>query len=70
MQYSAEELEEMPTLATGQTDDLKIDTGSRRVWLSRSPNLIADGGKFKRRVMVERLICGKWQIINEYEGAE
>lgn len=35
MQYIRAELEKLPTLCVGQADDLKIDTGTIRVWLSR-----------------------------------
>ena len=33
--YFFAELNRLPTLSTGQTDDLKLDTGDVRVWLSR-----------------------------------
>jgi hypothetical protein len=48
-------LDSLPTLATGQADDLKIDTGNRRVWVSR-----VDGS-----VSVERLKNGRWEIVDD-----
>jgi hypothetical protein len=52
--YSPQELREMPTLASGQTANLKIDTGTLRVWLCRVTN----------EVIYERLINGRWTIVN------
>ena len=53
------ELEEMPTLAEGQAADLKIDTGSLRVWLARTS--IPDGET--RPIQVEQLQEGRWVDI-------
>jgi hypothetical protein len=65
--YTASELEAMPTLAVGQADDLKVDTGSVRVWLSRCG--IADGMKYNNQVTVEVLdVVGSWFTIEEYPG--
>lgn len=36
--YTSEELEELPTLSEGYTQDLKVDDGDFRVWLSRIDN--------------------------------
>ena len=33
--YTVDELDKMPTLCCAQADDLKIDTGTMRVWLCR-----------------------------------
>ena len=56
--YRLEDLEAMPTLCVGQADDLKIDTGTRRVWLSRMT--IEDGMPYDNQVSVEKLIDGRW----------
>ena len=41
--YTFAELDRLPTLATGQAEDLKIDEGMRRVWLSRvDPGLVIE----------------------------
>lgn len=42
----------LPTLTQGQADDLKIDTGTERVWLSRMT--VEDGMEFDNEVTVER----------------
>jgi hypothetical protein len=64
--YTAEELENLPTLATGQADNLKIDTGTIRVWLCRCG--IADGMPYDNAITVERLINGRWVEVDQYPG--
>jgi hypothetical protein len=64
LRYSLAELEQMPTLATGQTDDLKVDTGASRVWLARTS--IEDGESYNNRVTIEDLVDGQWVIVQEY----
>jgi hypothetical protein len=59
--YDPADLEDLPTLATGQAADLKIDTGTVRVWLSRcGPK---DGET--RPVQVEILRNGRWIDADE-----
>lgn len=53
------ELEQLPTLAVGQAANLKIDTGTMRVWVSRCGT--RDGEQYP--VQVERLIDGRWVDI-------
>ncbi len=65
-QYTVEELEAMPTLAVGQADDLKVDTGEERVWLSRCG---AEDGQIYR-IGHEHLIDGRWVVVSEYEPVE
>lgn len=50
------DLQALPTLSQGHTADLKIDTGTLRVWLSRMT--IADGEL--EPVQIERLRDGRW----------
>ena len=57
------ELEAMPTLAQGQAADLKIDTGTMRVWVSRCG--LRDGETHP--VQVERLMDGKWVDITNQD---
>jgi len=64
--YTAEELKKMPTLHSGHFDNLKIDTGTVRVWLSRMT--VADGAPYNNQVTVERLLAGKWTEVDKYEG--
>ena len=64
--YSLKHLEAMPTLATGQADDLKIEIlGSAgegvRVWLSRCT--VEDGEPYNNKVTVEKL-----QHYSRHEG--
>lgn len=51
--YSLAHLESLPTLAQGQTDDLKIETPTTRVWLSRCT--VEDGEPYNNKVTVEIL---------------
>jgi hypothetical protein len=64
--YTAEELESKPTLCVGQESDLKVDTGRKRVWLSRCG--VEDGEPFDRKVTVERWDGRRWVISAEYPG--
>jgi hypothetical protein len=64
--YTADELRDLPTLSVGQADDLKVDTGTRRVWLGRCG--VADGAIYDNQVTVERLEDGKWILSECYEG--
>lgn len=66
MRYTADELRTTPTLATGQADDLKVDTGRTRVWLSRCS--VEDGEPFNDKVSVEILVDGCWLTAEEYAG--
>ncbi len=62
--YTLKELQVLPTLATGQADDLKIDTGSVRVWLSRCTR--EDGEPYDNKVSVEEYQNGRWVTIEQY----
>ena len=64
--YTADFLEKLPTLAVGQSDDLKIDDGKTRIWLSRCG--IADGMPYEKSISVEKLIAGTWQQVKIFEG--
>jgi len=64
--YTASELEDMETIHSGQYDNLKIDTGLKRVWLSRLT--VADGQPYDNQVTVESLIDGRWIKTQEYQG--
>jgi len=52
--YEASDIEHLPTLCQGQADDLKIDTGKLRVWLSR-----VDGS-----VSIEKRVNGRWEMVS------
>jgi len=53
MDYTAAELKKLRTISQGHTCNLKIDTGTTRVWLSR-----VDGS-----VTVEKLRNGRWEVV-------
>lgn len=56
MIYTYDELERMPTLHSGHFANLKVDTGTLRIWVSRMT--IADGELDP--IQVERLENGVW----------
>lgn len=60
------ELEALPTLAQGQTDDLKIESDSERVWLARTG--VADGEPWDNRVSVERNFGGAWIVVENWRA--
>ena len=64
--HTAAELEDLPTLAQGQADDLKIEDGDYRVWLSRCT--IEDGEPFNDAITVEVCINGSWIEGAKYPG--
>lgn len=66
MRYTKEELKAMPTIHSGQYDNLKIETPTMRVWLSRMT--VADGMPYNNQVTVEKLIDGCWVTVEEYPG--
>lgn len=66
MKYSLQQLESLPSLCVAQADDLKIDTGTTRIWLSRCGT--EDGEPYDNKVTVEQLIDGVWETTEEYEA--
>lgn len=65
--YTLKELEGLKTMMQGQADDLKIEDGNTRVWLSRMT--IEDGMPYNNQVTVEELNKnGSWNTIEEYEA--
>jgi hypothetical protein len=61
------ELDDLPRLAQGQADDLKVDTGTgTRVWLSRCG--VADGEPFENTVTVEQYDGQRWVTAERYCG--
>lgn len=64
--YSLDELEALPTLSQGQADDLKIDTGGTRIWLSRCG--VEDGEPCNNKVTIEELQRGRWVEVGWYEA--
>jgi len=66
MEFTAKYLRSLPTLCTGQADDLKVETSTMRVWISRCT--VEDGEPFDDKVTVERLRNGRWEVADEYQG--
>lgn len=66
MKYNLQELECLPTLSTGQADDLKIDEGNTRVWLSRMT--VEDGMEYNNQVSIEKLQNGRWNVVETYQA--
>lgn len=64
--YTAAYLRDLPTLAVGQADNLKIETTDTRVWLCRCG--VADGMPYENQITIECLIGGRWVAIDKYEG--
>lgn len=63
--FTLKELEDMPTLCVGRGDNLKVDTGKVRVWLSRCG--IEDGLPYDNMVTVEVLSKrGDWEEYERY----
>lgn len=65
-QFKLKDIEKIATIHQGHTDDLKIDTGTMRVWLSRLT--IDDGMPYNNQVTVELLQNGSWITIEEYQA--
>ena len=64
----SEALQSMPTLCVGQSDDLKIETPTLRVWVSRCG--VADGACCEGHISVEKLADGRWQKKTDVHGDE
>jgi hypothetical protein len=64
--YSLDELEAMETLAVGQADDLKVDLGEVRIWLSRCG--IEDGEPCNNKVTIEEYDGQRWNEVGWYEA--
>ena len=65
--YTLAELEAMPTIATGQAYDLKVETSSERVWLSRVG--VDDGMEYDNQVTEEvKGPDGIWTVYATYEA--
>lgn len=65
--FTLRELEKMSTRAQGQADDLKYETSTYRVWLSRCT--VADGEPYNHKVTVEHVgRAGQWVTVEEYQA--
>lgn len=75
MRYRLSELQALPTISHGQDADLKIETKTRRVWLSRMT--VADGMPYNNMVTIEQSktiwankqrVKTVWQTVEQYEA--
>jgi hypothetical protein len=64
--FSLAELEALPTLHSGQYDNLKVEKGTIRVWLSRMT--VGDGAPCNNQVTVEDVQNGRRVTVDEYEA--
>jgi hypothetical protein len=58
--------ESRPTLCTGQADNLKVETSTTRVWLSRCS--VEDGEPYDNKITVERLRNGRWEEVETFQA--
>lgn len=63
--YTVEELEAMPTIKKGYTEDLKVETETERVWLSNSPDGVGSPGEIYR-INHESIVNRCWTVTKEY----
>lgn len=76
--YTLKQIEALPTIKQGHTDDLKIETKDMRIWLSRLTK--EDGIAFDNQVTIEKLYRAtassrksssfgtRWMTYKEYEA--
>lgn len=60
------QIESLPTLNQGHTDDLKLESATSRVWLSRLTK--EDGMPYDNQVTEEQLVNGKWETVRQYQA--
>jgi len=60
--YSAEDLEAMPSLSSGHYDELKVEEGKFRWWVSRLTK--ADGQTYS--ISVEERLPQGWKVVHQY----
>ncbi len=67
-QLQAHEWDAFPTLAQGQTHDLKYEGAGYRVWRSRMSPLDydTDDGHMRERIMFEQYVDGRWLPLDRY----
>ncbi|GGG06267.1 hypothetical protein GCM10010912_58600 [Paenibacillus albidus] len=64
--FTLGDLKALPTLQQSHTDELKLDTGNDRIWLSRMT--VADGMAYNNQVTVEVYTNGKWSTTETYQA--
>lgn len=66
MHYTLAELQAMPTINQGHFANLKVETATTRVWLSRCTK--EDGERCNNKVTVDKFTGGRWHTVAEYEA--
>lgn len=66
LKYTLKYLKSLPTLCTGQTSDLKIETPKKRIWLARTG--VTDGEFCNNKVSVEVYKNRRWEVIETYKA--
>ena len=64
--YTAKALSKLETIKEGLTCNLKVDTGSLRVGLSRCSTM--DGRPYDNMITVQVAKDGKWRTLDTYAG--
>lgn len=66
MHFTFQTLNRLPTLRQGQADDLKFESATTRVWLSRLGK--EDGQPYDNQVTVEQFDGKSWETVEQYEA--
>lgn len=66
MHFTFQAINRLPTIRQGQTDDLKFESATQRVWLSRLTT--EDGQPYDNQVTVERFNGESWETVEQYEA--
>lgn len=66
MHFTFQAINRLPTIRQGQTDDLKFESTTQRVWLSRLTT--EDGQPYDNQVTVERFNGESWETVEQYEA--
>lgn len=64
--YTTAELEAMPVLSQGWTDNLHVHTHKVKYWLARGDR--TSGHPYDNTVTIERMENGCWITVCEYDG--
>ena len=64
--YTLAELQALPTIEQAWTGNLKVQTNSKRIWLSRMT--IEDGADYNNQVTIETYTNGSWAPILTYQA--
>lgn len=65
---SLAEIETMPTIRQGHADDLKLELGNTRIWVSRMTR--EDGMPYDNQITIEEYEqrSGAWKAVERYQA--